>query len=485
MALHVAGKDIFEEKIYKELEKKHETWEKVLEAIDKAFLPFKKNLKRDITREDIIKLTEKPVRRIYKLDIDDLNHQIKGLEGDIKQVKHDLNNLIDFAVAYFENLLKKYGKGRERKTEIKLFEAIQAKQVAIANVKLYVNRGEGFIGTGLKKDEFVADCSDLDDIIAFTKSGKMKVVKVADKNFIGKDIIHVAVFQKNDERTTYNMIYVDGKTGISYAKRFNITGVTRDKEYDLTKGEEKSRVYYFSVNPNGEAESVKVILSPNCSARIKEFDFYFETLEIKGRGSIGNQVSKYPLKAVKLKEAGKSTLSGRKLWFDDTFGRLNTEGKGEFLGTFEGDEKILVVYHDGHYEITDTELTQRFDADNIIEIEKFHPEKIITAIYCDNEKLQFTVKRFKIETTTLHNKFFFIKEGEGNYVEAVTTIEDPVAIIKSGRGAQVRSQKIKIGGFTEIMGWKAVGTKLADFTKSTEIEWLHREDEKKQPELFE
>src|SRR5215813_2913975 len=229
-------KIFFEEKIYKELEKKHENWEKVLEAIAKAFAPFRKQLKRDITKEDIIKLTEKPVRRIYRLDIDELNAQIKGLEAEIRQVRHDLNNLVDFAVAYYENLLKKYGKGRERKTEMKLFEAIQAQQVAIANTKLYVNRAEGFIGTGLKKDEFVTDCSDLDDIIAFTKGGKMKIVKVADKTFIGKDILHVAIFRKNDERTTYNMIYVDGKSGISYAKRFNVTGVTRGKEYDLTKG---------------------------------------------------------------------------------------------------------------------------------------------------------------------------------------------------------------------------------------------------------
>src|SRR6186713_2347266 len=256
-------KIFFEEKIYKELEKKHETWEKVLTAIAKAFEPFRKQLKRDITREDVVKLTEKPVRRIYRLDIDELNAQIKGLEAEIKQVKHDLNNLVDFSVAYYENLLKKYGKGRERKTEIKLFEAIQAQQVAIANAKIYVNRAEGFIGTGLKKDEFVADCSDLDDIIAFTKGGKMKIVKVSDKAFIGKDILHVAVFRKNDERTTYNMIYVDGKTGISYAKRFNVTGITRDKEYDLTKSEDaKSRVHYLTANPNGEAEVVKVILSP-------------------------------------------------------------------------------------------------------------------------------------------------------------------------------------------------------------------------------
>jgi topoisomerase IV subunit A len=480
-------KIFFEEKIYKELEKKHETWEKVLVAIAKAFEPFRKQLRRDITREDIVKLTEKPVRRIYRLDIDELNAQIKGLEAEIKQVRHDLNNLVDFTVTYYDNLLKKYGKGRERKTEIKLFEAIQAQQVAIANTKLYVNRAEGFIGTGLKKDEFVADCSDLDDIIAFTKGGKMKVVKVADKSFIGKDILHVAVFRKNDERTTYNMIYVDGKSGVSYAKRFNVTGITRDKEYDLAKEDAKSKVHYLSANANGEAEVVKVVLSPASTARIKEFDFYFEEQEIKNRSSLGNQVTKYPIRTVKFKEAGKSTLSGRRLWFDATFGRLNTEGKGEYLGSFEGDERLLVVYNDGNYELTDTELTQRFGADKIIEMRKFDPEKIITAIYLDNEKLQYNVKRFKIETTTLHNKFLFIKEGEGNRLDMITLHPEPVVVVKSGRGAQAKTQKIKIAGFVEVMGWKAVGSKLFDFTKSVEFEWGHKEEAKEKPpqtELF-
>jgi topoisomerase IV subunit A len=480
-------KIFFEEKIYKELEKKHETWDKVLTAIAKAFEPFRKQLRRDISREDIVKLTEKPVRRIYRLDIEELNAQIKGLEGDIKQVRHDLNNLVDFAVSYFEGLLKKYGKGRERKTEMRPFEAIQAQQVAIANVKLYVNRAEGFIGTGLKKDEFVTDCSDLDDIIAFTKGGKMKVVKIADKAFIGKDILHVAVFRKNDERTTYNMIYVDGKSGISYAKRFNVTGVTRDKEYDLAKDDPKSKVHWLSANPNGEAEVVHVILSPASTAKKKEFDFYFEEQEIKNRNSLGNQVTKYPIRSVKFKEAGKSTLSGRRIWFDATFGRLNTDGKGEYLGSFEGDEKLLVVYNDGNYELTDTELTQRFDADKIIEIRKFDPERIITAIYLDNEKLQYNVKRFKIETTTLRSKFLFIKEGEGNRLELITLHPEPVVVIKSGRGAQARTQKIKIAGFVEVMGWKAVGSKLYDFTKSVEFEWGHKEEAKEKPpqtELF-
>lgn len=474
----------FEEKIYKELEKKHDTWENVIKAIAKGFAPFVKQLKRDVNREDILKLTEKPVRRIYRLDIEELNAQIKKIETEIKQVKHDLANLIDFAVAYYDGLLKKYGKGRERKTDLRPFEAIQAKQVAIANVKLYVNREDGFIGTGLKKDEFVTDCSDLDDIIAFTKEGKMKVVKVAEKAFIGKGILHLAIFKKNDERTTYNMIYLDGKSKVSYAKRFNVTGVTRDKEYDLTKGSENSKVHYFSVNPNGEAEVVKIVLTPTSSARNKEIDFYFETLEIKNRSSLGNQVTKYPVKAVKLKEAGKATISGRKIWFDNSFGRLNEEGKGEPIGTFNSEDRLLVIYTDGNYEITDTELTQRFDADKIIVMEKFDPEKIITAIYLDNEKMQYNAKRFKIETTTLRSKFSFIKEGEGNRLETATSDNEPVIIISSGRGAQAKTQKIKLASFVEVMGWKAVGAKLFDFNKSVGMEWEVKKKKSNQQELF-
>lgn len=479
-------KIFFEEKIYKELEKKHETWDKVLEGIDKAFIPFKKQLKRAITKEDIIKLTEKPVRRIYKLDIDELNDQIRGLEAEIKQVKHDLNNLIDYAVAYFENLLKKYGKDRERKTEIKQFEIIEAKAVAIANTKLYVNREEGFIGTGLKKDELLFECSDIDDIIAFAKRGIMKVVKVSDKTFIGKDILHAAVFQKNDERTTYNMIYMDGKSKKSFAKRFNVTGVTRDKEYDLTKGDENSKVHYLSINPNGEAEVVKIILTPGSKARIKELEFNFADLEIKGRSSMGNTVTKYPIKSdgVRLKEAGVSTLAGKKLWYDDQFGRLNTDEKGEYLGMFGTDDKILVVYSDGNYEITDQELTQKLDSEKVIFIEKFVPGKIVTAVYVDMDKKQFMVKRFKIETTTLKNKFLFIKEGEGNYVEAVTTTEEPILAMQQGRGTQIRKGKLKIAKIAEVTGYKTVGSKLADFSKSTEMEWVRSKGENKQPELF-
>ncbi|TXT34135.1 MAG: topoisomerase IV subunit A [Chitinophagaceae bacterium] len=476
-------KIFFEEKIYKELELKHETWEKVIEAIDKAFIPFKKKLKRAIEREDILKLTEKPVRRIYRLDINELNEQIKSIEADIKQVLFDLDHLTDFAVAYFENLLKKYGKGRKRKTEIKEFDTIQVKQVAIANTKVYLNRGEGFIGTGLKKDEFLCECSDYDDIIAFTKAGVMKIVKVSDKVFIGKDIVHAAVFEKNDERTTYNMIYVDGKSGVSYAKRFNVTGITRDKEYDLTKGSDKSRVHYFTANPNGEAETVKIILSPNCTARIKELDFFFEELEIKGRSSMGNQVTKYPIKTVKLKEAGKSTLAGRKLWFDDKFGRLNTEEKGKYLGSFE-DEKIVVFYNDGTYELTDTEITQRFEPDQVMLIEQFNPEKTISAVYLDQDKQQYNIKRFKIETSTLKTQFLFIKEGNGNSLIAISTQDEPILVVQTGRGQQVRKAKFKVAKMVEVMGWKAVGAKLTDYSKTIEMEWEQAVVKDAAPELF-
>ena len=476
-------KIFFEEKIYKELEKKHDSWEKVLDAIQKAFLPFRPILNRDVTREDILKLTEKPVRRIYKLDIDELIEQIRGIEKEISETDHHLANLVDYTITYFEGLKQRYGKDRQRRTEIRPFDVIQARNVAIANARLYVNRAEGFLGTSLKKDEFVAECSDLDDIIAFTRRGIMKIVKVGEKVYVGKDIIHVAVFQKSDDRMTYNMIYTDGATGVAYAKRFNVSGITRDKEYDLTKGADKSKVNYFSVNPNGEAELITLVLSPNCSARNKVFDFYFEELDIKGRSVLGNQVTKYPIKTIRLKEAGRSTLSARKLWFDNAVGRLNTDERGQYLGSFDSEDRLLVFFNDGSYEIRETELTQRFDAEQILSLEKFSPLKLVTAIYLDNEKGQYNVKRFKIETTTLNNRFQFMREGEGNSLVAVTTVDKPIVSVTSGRGAQARTVKVKLYDFVEVMGWKAVGTRLSEYTKSTAFEWVHKPQDPQQ-ELF-
>lgn len=475
-------KIFFEKGIYKELEEKHKDWEAVLVAIDKGFNPYKKQLKRDITREDIVKLTEKPVRRIYRLDINELNEQIKAIDAEIKQVKHDLANLVDFTVSYFEGLLKKYGKGRERKTEIKTFDTIQQQSVAIANTKLYVNRADGFIGTSLKKDEFVADCSDIDNIIVFRRDGVMLVTKVSDKTFVGKDIIHVDVFRKGDERMTYNMIYTDGKTGYSLAKRFNVTGITRDKEYNLTKGEKGSKVHYFTANPNGEAEVVTVKLSPNCAAKKKEFDFYFETIPIKGRSSMGNVVTKWPIRSVKFKEKGVSTLSGLKIWYDDAVGRLNTDQRGVFVGSFEGEDKILVFYKNGTYELTNFELTNRFDAETAMYIEKFNPERIVTTVYFDADKKQYNVKRFKIETQTLNNKFSFIKEGAHNYVELVTTQAEPVVILRTGKKRDPEEEEISLHEAYEVTGWRTVGNKIAgdDFVGIeliTEDEEAEQEDD--------
>ncbi len=479
-------KIFFEEKIYKELEKKHETWEKVLVAIEKAFVPFQKQLKRDVTREDVIKLTEKPVRRIYKLDIDDLINQIKNLEAEIKITKNNITNLNEYSISYYEELLKKYGKGRERQTEIKIFDTIQVAEIAIANTKLYINREEGFIGTTLKKDELLFECADVDSIIAFTKEGKMKVIKVGDKTFIGKEIIHAEIFKKNDERTTYNMVYVDGKTGVSYVKRFNVTGVTRDKEYDLTKGSPKSKCLYFTSNANGESEVITINLSAACKAKIKSFEFDFEELAIKGRSSMGNQVTKYPVKNIKQKRKGTSSLGGKKIWYDDVVGRLNTEENGMYLGSFGEEDKILVVYNDGNYVITSTELSNRYEADNVVLIEKFKPEAILSAVYFDNDKKQFNIKRFKIETTTVATKYLFIKEGEGNYLEWITTQASPIIKLKTGKKKFLPSeQEIDLEEYIDVMGWKAIGNKLCE-KDLLEINIINEtnEDDSKQGELF-
>ena len=463
-------KIFFEEKIYKELEKKHETWDKVISAIDTAFNPFKKLFKRPITLEDIVKLTEKPVRRIYKLDIQELIGQLQKIMDELANVQHHLNNLNDYAIHYFENLLKKYGKGKERKTIIKMFDTVEVKHIAIANTKVYINRTDGFIGTSLKKDEYLFDASEYDDIIAFTKLGQMKVVKVQDKTFIGKDIIYASIFKKNDERTTYNMIYLDGATNISFAKRFNVIGVTRDKEYILSKGTDKTKVHYFSANANGEAEKVRIILNPNCSARLKDYEYSFNEIEIKGRASIGNQLTKYPIKQIKFVEIGVSTLQGFKIWFDKIFGKLNAEGKGEFLGTFEN-EKIIIFYKNGKYEITDTDLIQRFEGQDILLIEKFNPESVFSAVYLDSEKYQLYIKRFKIETTTLKTLYLCIKEGDGNLLMAVTSSDKPILNVQFGKGSQIRNSKIKIDKMVEIIGWRSIGTKLTEYNKSIILSW--------------
>lgn len=454
-------KIFIENRIYRDIEEET-TWEGVLGAIDKGLTPFKPLLRRVVTQEDIVKLTEIKIKRISKYDAFKADEHIRGCEQHIDEVKNNIDNLTNFTIAYYENLLKKYGKGRERQTEIRPFETIQANTVAIANTKLYVNYKEGFIGTGIKKDELAFECSDLDNIIVIRKDGKMIITKVADKTFVGKDIIHLAIFQKNDERTTYNVLYFDGKSGITYAKRFNVTGITRDKEYDITKGNPNSKISYFSCNPNGEAEVITITLHPGIKARNKQLDYYFEELEIKGRSAQGNQVTKYPIKSIRFKEKGRSTLSAPKIWYDDTIARLNKDGNGTLLGRFDEKDKIIVFYKDGNYELTDFELTNRYDNDNIVLIEKFNKDKVVTAIYFDAKNKQFNAKRFLIESTTIKSKYSFIREGEGNYLELVTTMQEPVVQLATGKKrADWEYKQVALHETIDITGWKTIGTQLA------------------------
>jgi topoisomerase IV subunit A len=453
-------KIFFEEKIYKELEKKHATWDKVLEAIMAAFQPYVKQLRRDITQEDVVKLCEKPVRRIYKLDIDELNEQIKKLNDEIRKTKEHLKELVEYTIAYYAELLKKYGKGRERKTEIRVFDNIAVQHIAIANTKLYINRADGFIGTGLKKDEFLVECNDGDLIIAFTKDGKYRVVKISDKVFIGKDIIHADVFQKNDERTGYNAIYVDGKSGVSYAKRFNVSGTTLNKEYDITRGSDKSKLHYFTANANSESELVTINLR-ECKAKIKSWEFDFAELAIKGRSSMGNQVTKYPVKNVKLKAKGKSTLGGKQLWFDDATGRLSHEETDSLLGSFNEDDRIIAVYNDGTYEITNTEMVNRYDLEKLVMIEKYKSSAVISAIYYDGDKTSYFAKRFKLDVAGLVGKTMFIKEGVHNFLEWISTHASPELNIMVGKTKKdSKITKVNLSEFVDVAGWKAVGAKL-------------------------
>jgi len=477
-------KIFIEKRIYRDIEEE-ETWEGVLQAIDKGLKPYKKLFKREITTEDIVRLTEIKIKRISKFDAFKADEHIRGLEKSIDETKHHLANLNDFAIAYFEDLLKKYSKGRERKTEIKTFDTIQVSEIAIANTKLYINRAEGFIGTSLKKDELLCECSDVDLIIAFTKEGKMKVTKVAEKTFIGKDILQAEIFKKNDDRTTYHVIYVDGKSGISFAKRFNVTGITRDKEYDLTKGTPKSKVLFFSSNPNGESELVTVNLSAACKAKIKKFEYDFSELAIKGRSSMGNQLTKYPVKDIKFKHKGASTLGGKKIWYDDVVGRLVNEERGMYLGSFTEEDKILTLYSDGTYNLCNTELSNRFDAEKVIRIEKFKPTAVVTAVYFDSDKKQFNAKRFVIETLTLNQRFQFIKEGEGNYLEWASTHPSPVIKLKTGKKKYLPSEQIiNLEEHVDVMGWKAIGNKLCE-KDLLEISLVNEEKESDlQGELF-
>ena len=448
-----------ENRIYRDIEEE-ETWEGVIDAIDKGLQPHIKHLKRAITVEDITRLTEIRIKRISKFDIDKAQQKIDALEEQIAEVKHHLAHLIDYAIAYFTRLKAEYGKGRERKTELRTFEDVDATKVVIRNTKLYVNREEGFIGTSLKRDEYVCDCSDIDDIIAFTADGLMMVTKVDSKTFIGKNIIHVAVFKKKDKRTIYNMIYRDGTKGASYVKRFNVTSTTRDKEYDLTNGNKGSKVWYFSANPNGEAEVVSIILRQVGSIKKLKWDLDFADVLIKGRASKGNVVTKHAIKSVDLKEKGVSTLKPRKIWFDETVQRLNVDGRGELLGEFKGDDKLLIINQKGIAKTVTPEVTLHFDSDMVV-LEKWNPKKPISAIYFNGEKDLYYVKRFLIETEDRED--LFISDHEKSYLEIVSTDWKPVAELEftKERGKDRKdNETILLEEFISVKGITAIGNQL-------------------------
>ncbi len=457
-------KIFIEKRIYRNIEDV-ETYEEVIETIDKGLKPYKKQFYREITRDDILRLMEIRIKRISRYDSFKADEMLRDLEEQLKQTNHHLKHLVEFAISYYQGLLDKYGKGRERKTEIRSFQSVAASEVIANNQKLYVNRTDGFVGWGLRKDEFVCDCSELDDIIVIRRDGKAVVKRIQEKIFMGKDIIHVGVWKKGDERMVYNMIYSDGGSGKSFAKRFAMPAIIRDKEYPLAQDNPNSKVHFLSANPNGEAQLVEVKLTQSSTARKKTFEYDFSELEIKGRGARGNTITKYPVKSVSLLEQKGSTLSGIELWFDEASGRLNKDKRGKSLGKFDGDDQILAITTSGNYRITGYDLATRFEPEKTIFIEKFRPKKVISAVYWDGESKQHFVKRFIIETTTAEKDFNFISEGIGSRLEYVTTSDTPeveVEIVK-GKGKEKETEVVNLEDIIDVKGWKAMGNRLSQF----------------------
>lgn len=471
-------KIFIENRIYRDIEE-CETWEAVIETIDKGLEPYKSQFYRVITGEDIVRLTEIKIKRISRYDSFKADELLKKLEDELKETEHNLAHLTEFAIRYFRNLLEKYGKGRERKTEIRAFDSITAAVVAANNARLYVNRKEGFIGYGIKKDEFVSECSDIDDVIVFRRDGVCMVVKIAEKVFVGKDILYAAVFKKNDERMVYNLVYLDGKSGKSMVKRFQVLAVTRDKEYNLTKGSAGSKMLYFTANPNGEAETITVNLTAGSKARKKVFDFDFATLEIKGRNAQGNILTKYPVRKIQLKSEGVSTLGGLDIWYDSVVGRLNTDQRGGYLGNFSNGDSILVVYRDGSYELTSFELTNRYDVESLTLIEKYDGDKIISAIYYDGKSKRHFVKRFRIETTTIDKRFGFISEARGSSLTVVSTQSRPEVKIKLLNKGKSETEVCRLDELIDVKGWRSIGNKLP-YEKVKSIALVEPEAESKE-----
>jgi topoisomerase-4 subunit A len=473
-------KIFIENRIYRKIEE-CETWEQILETIDAGLKKFvrvegerlKANdtrlvLRRPINEDDLTRLTEIRIKRISKYDGFKAEEYIQKLDVELAEVADNLAHLTRYAIGYFEELLKKYGAKRERKTQLRTFDVVTAQKVAIANQKLYVNRQDGFVGFGLKKDEkaeLVCDCSDLDDIIAIKRDGTFVVTRIAEKTFVGKDILHAGVYNKNDDRLVYNMVYVDGASGISFAKRFLVSGITRDKSYDLTKGTKGTKTLYLTANPNSESEIVTILLSNKAQARVKQFDFDFADLAIKGKGSMGNIVTKQPIKQITRKTVGDSTLGGREVFFDSVVAKLNHAGHGRYLGAFDTDDTILLVFKDGSYELQVPNLNTHFDLPNIVLLRKLEPDTVLSAVYLDGETKTHYVKRFKIETSTLDKRFTFISETKGSKLLAATAFAEPEVEVglQRDKKAEKEKEKIRLDQFIEVKGWKAMGNKLNYF----------------------
>ena len=450
-----------ENRVYRLIENE-DTWEGVIKTIDNGLKPFIKDLKRPVVEEDIIRLTEIKIKRISKFDIEKAILKIKTIEEELEKIKFNLNNLTDFAIDYFKRLKEVYGKSRKRKTEIRVFDDVDAKKVVVKNSKLYVNREEGFIGTSIRRDEFVQDCSDIDDIIVFTEDGKMIVTKIDKKKFVAKNIIHLGVFKRKDKRTVYNLIYRDGKKGTSYIKRFFVTGITRDKVYDLTRGTKDSKILYFTSNPNGEAETVNVILRQTGSIKKLKWELDFADLVIKGRGSKGNIVSKYTINKIEFKEHGLSTLKPRKIWFDETVQRLNVDSRGELLGEFKSDDKLLIILQNGILKTIKPDVNMHFP-DNMVSLEKWIPEKPISAVYYNGIKERYFVKRFLAGQQNNEQKF--IPDGSKIQLEMISTDWKPVIELSFSKTAKAsRENEIKnIEDLISVKGIKAIGNQLSSF----------------------
>ncbi|MFC3809090.1 DNA gyrase/topoisomerase IV subunit A [Lacihabitans lacunae] len=468
-------KIFIENRIYRDIEE-CETFEAVLETIDKGLEPFKKDFYRVITREDILRLTDIKIKRISKYDSFKAEELMKRQEEELLQVEDNLANIIRYTVDFFQDLIKKYGKGRERRTEILQFGEVQASVVAANNQKLYVDKEGGFIGYGLKKDEYVMDCSDIDDIIVFKADGKYSVVKIQEKVFVGKGIIHTSVFRKNDERMIYNVIYLDGTSGRTFGKRFAVTGVTRDKEYDVTKGSSRSKVLYFSANENGEAEIVTINLTASSNAKKKIFDFNFADLLIKNKSAMGNLVTKYSVRKIVMKSAGVSTLGGVDIWYTPMIGRLNKDEHGQYLGNFGPNDKVLVIYKNGEYELTNFELTNHYEPRQVHTIAKYNEKGVISCIYYDGDQRNYHIKRFIIETSTLDKKFLFLTDH--NRTELLMASYDAKPRIeikyKKTRKSEQETELFKVEELIEVKGWKALGNKL-NYEKIVDIKMLEPE----------